>query len=136
MRWYLIILLSGLFAQAQTAFADSLHVFREWTDNTGTFSVRAKLVPDRTHGREVTLLLESGKTVTLPLRRLSANDRRFLTLQPEPELPQLPQPRLVNGIPWQSTLDDAATAAAAGPTTDDDRPILCFRALGDLSGFM
>ena len=49
---------------------------RTWTDSTGRFNVKAKLVEKTfTH---VMLLTETGKEVTLPLAKLSQQDQDFL----------------------------------------------------------
>ena len=40
------------------------------------------------------------------------------------------------GIRWQPKLEDALASATGGPTAGDDRPVMWFRVLGDLQGFM
>lgn len=50
--------------------------FRTWTDATGKFSVKAKLV--RKSASTVTLATESGREVTLPVAKLSEADRELL----------------------------------------------------------
>ncbi len=52
---------------------------REWTDSTGKFKVRATLV--KVADGNVTLRKEDNKETVLPLSRLSAADREFLTQQ-------------------------------------------------------
>ena len=116
-------------------FADDAQSVREWLDNTGTYSVEARLLPNQSDGQQVTLQLSDGKTVSLPLRRLSRKDREFIASVVKYEEDK-PATKLVNGIEWLSDLNVARKVAAGGPSADDDRPILCFRTLGELSGFM
>ena len=130
------ILLGLAVAITGATTASDTQSLRQWRDNTGTFSVEARLVPEDTNGQQVTIALKSGRHVTLPMRRLSEEDREFVASQAESTSQTLPQPVTRKGIQWQDSLDDAAAVAAAGATSDDDRPIMCFRALGDLSGFM
>jgi formylglycine-generating enzyme required for sulfatase activity len=56
-------------------------VERTWTDATGKFSVTAELVEVR--GDEVVLRRQNGKQITVPLAKLSAEDRQFLTQRKE-----------------------------------------------------
>lgn len=52
---------------------------RQWTDSTGTFTVKAELV--EVSKGNVVLKKEDGETITVPVDRLSANDRNYLTLR-------------------------------------------------------
>jgi hypothetical protein len=52
---------------------------RVWTDNTGSFSCRARLV--RFMDGQVRLAKDNGRTTTVPLARLSAGDLEFVQLQ-------------------------------------------------------
>ena len=63
---FLIILSTGLSVAADL----KKQPFREWQDNTGTYQVRARLVDADQTAKTVTLALQTGETVTLPLRRL------------------------------------------------------------------
>jgi hypothetical protein len=54
---------------------------RLWTDNTGKFQVRARLV--KVLDGKVQLLKETGRTTTVPLDRLSAADLAFVERQAE-----------------------------------------------------
>jgi hypothetical protein len=49
---------------------------RTWTDVTGQFTVQAELVETTNQG--VTLLRTNGKTLVMPLDKLSAEDRQYL----------------------------------------------------------
>jgi hypothetical protein len=52
---------------------------RVWVDNTGSYSVNARLV--RFVDNHVQLLKANGRTTTVPLNRLSADDLRFVNRQ-------------------------------------------------------
>jgi len=56
-------------------------VERTWTDATGKFSVTAELVEVR--GDKVVLQRQNGKQVTVPVAKLSVEDRQFLTQRKE-----------------------------------------------------
>jgi hypothetical protein len=55
---------------------DLLRISRTWHDNTGLFQVDAKLVV--IFADSVRLLKSNGKFCTLPIRRLSEEDRNFV----------------------------------------------------------
>lgn len=103
---------------------------RFWTDDTGDFTVKATL--KKFDQESVTLKLSGGDHIQVPLHRLSADDRAWLELQ---QATNDSNPVEIAGINWFSNLEDAQ-AAAAGKNKHADKPIMCFRALGDLSGFM
>ena len=111
---------------------------REWSDNTGTFKVSAAFVEFDSDAKTVRLKLDSGKTVDLPIRRLSPADRNYVNAKATP--PAGASKRLASktiaGVDWIQTREDASRAAFGGESVKDDKPIMCFRALGDLSGFM
>ncbi len=119
--------------------ADSTkELIREWSDNTGTFRVSATLVDFDSDQKSVRLRLDSGKTVDLPMRRLSTADQNYvnsLATSPAAANKRLPSKNIA-GIDWIQTREDASRAAFGGKSVKDDKPIMCFRALGDLSGFM
>ena len=52
---------------------------RQWTDNTGNFSCRGRLV--RFYEGQVRLLKDNGRTTTVPLARLSTGDLEFVNRQ-------------------------------------------------------
>lgn len=108
---------------------------RKWVDNTGTFSVRASLVDVDSEAQSLRLRLESGEVVELPMRRLSEKDREYLATVTQEE-PPAGTTREVSGIHWFTDLADARRAAAGKAAPQDDKPIMCFRVLGNLSGFM
>jgi hypothetical protein len=52
-----------------------LHM-RQWVDNTGIYHTRARLIAIQTG--HVRLLKHTGKTTTVPMRRLSVTDRAYV----------------------------------------------------------
>jgi hypothetical protein len=70
--WLLLNLSVLAFLNASPSVDD----FRLWRDNTGNFSVRAKLVEK--NGKSVKLELETGKTIDVPIERLSRADQQHL----------------------------------------------------------
>jgi hypothetical protein len=52
---------------------------RTWVDNTGNYSCRGRLI--RFLDNHVRLLKDNGRTTTVPLTRLSANDLQFVHRQ-------------------------------------------------------
>ncbi len=73
---------------------------RKWTSNTGKYSIEAELVEVR--DKKVTLRKPDGSVVTLPVARLSDQDRRYLKT-------------LKKSTAKQSTLDDGAKNSPSGP---------------------
>ena len=133
---------------------------RRWRDATGKYQVDATLIKYR--DRNVTLRISDGTTIDVPLERLCTTDLAYVSRhrriarraqangagesteealtsnkhaekQPDSTKPALdhsaPAERLF-GIDWYS-LDDAQALAQRS-----DKPIMWFRVLGDLSGFM
>ncbi len=66
------------FSNCQFAVAQQSE-FRTWTDNTGQYTVRAKLL--QVIGDQVELQKSHGSTIRLPLARLSQQDRQFVEQQ-------------------------------------------------------
>ena len=62
----------------------ALSPMRLWTDNTGKYQVRARLIV--VGDRYVRLLKETGKTTTVPFSRLSGSDLAFVQHQVSSEL--------------------------------------------------
>lgn len=138
MRHRIPAILMVLFACSADAADLKKQPLREWVDNTGTHRIKARLLKADQKSQSVQLRLDSGKEVTFAVRRLSVADRRYLNSQvtsPESSS-QTTAPRNIAGIKWIDTLSQASRIALAGKSPKDDKPIMCFRALGDLSGFM
>ena len=119
---------------------------RKWADKSGEHEVEAKLVSISSDGKTVSIELRDQQTVDVPIERLSSDDRRYLLrhkrlqskrLTPDRRRQELPQRRTVKlyGINWHQTLESALAAGQASKV-GTDKPIMCFRVLGDLAGFM
>lgn len=74
--------LSPRYADARFSSASSLPLehqdWRTWTDHTGTYQVRARLIEAGPY--HLVLLKENGRTTTLPISRLSPQDAVYLRL--------------------------------------------------------
>lgn len=55
---------------------------RNWSDNTGRFSITARLLA--VMGTHVKLFKESGEITTVPIRRLSVTDKAYVHLATKP----------------------------------------------------
>jgi hypothetical protein len=56
--------------------ADGTLKVRGWTDDTGTFRTRGRLIA--VLGERVRILKDTGRTTTVPIERLSAADRNYV----------------------------------------------------------
>ncbi len=129
-----------------TTYSRADEPLRRWTDKSGKYEVEAKLVSISSDGNTVSIELRDRQSVDVPIERLSSDDRRYLLrhkrlqskrLAADRRRQQLQQGRTVElyGINWHQTLESAL--AAGQPTkVGTDKPIMCFRVLGDLAGFM
>ena len=52
---------------------------RQWVDNTGTFTTVGRMIEIR--GQSIRLMKENGRTATVPVRRLSVADIKYVTDQ-------------------------------------------------------
>jgi hypothetical protein len=64
------------FADPFKIAAESSLPVRSWSDNTGSFAIEGRLI-ELLDGR-IRILKTSGRTTTVPLRRLSDADRRYV----------------------------------------------------------
>ena len=152
-----VVLLGGLAAMPSCAVADeTAEDYRTWSDDSGEHQVEAALV-DYVQGK-VRLSKKDGGEVTIAYRRLSDVDRQYVrdvisrrkeaeTPTVSPFNPSTPSPSTVDdmaversvpreqktkelyGIQWVDSLDRAVEATGL-------KPIVWFRVLGDLEGFM
>lgn len=106
---------------------------RFWTDNTGNFAVKAQLAQVDQLAGIIWLKTNEGERVRVPLKRLSAADNQWLKNNNHLGDAGL---KTIAGIDWFSDLNHAQKEAAGSDKSTDDKPIMCFRALGELSGFM
>lgn len=94
-----------LLAMASPVFADN---YRTWTDSTGRFKLRAKLLQH--DANRVTLERDNGMKVTIEISRLSTEDRDFLSKMDEDNPFQA-----VESSPFQPVPTTAAPAVGNGP---------------------
>ena len=137
----LALLVLGSAVLAESAWTDE--PLRTWRDNTGDFQVEARLIAISDDESSVSIQLADQQLVDVPLSRLSSRDRRYV-LQTQRSMAQqssLKRERgsrpdsnttKLLGIDWHRTSESAAQAAGRGT----EKPIMCFRVLGDLTGYM
>jgi hypothetical protein len=143
--------------------ASSQETERVWTSADGREKIRAVLIDYQPRERLATLRLTNGKTIDLSTRKLSAKDRHhlrsFLTnkndeaanLTPtattaseaikksesrSQRSPRAGRMQKLYGIDWVTDIPAALAQAEGSESANDDRPVMWFRVLGDLSGFM
>ncbi len=145
-----ILVIAVLATRVQSAIAVRPEPLRNWTDDTGTFQVKATLAEISESGESVRLRLEDGKYATVPLERLSKSDRRYVATRSRHALAsgrntdstksvanarKSAQTRLF-GIDWHPSVDQARASASGTASPRNDKPVMCFRVLGELNGFM
>ena len=151
------VLLACFAALPSSAVADeTAEDYRIWADDSGEHQIEAALV-DYVRGK-VRLSKKDGVEVTIAYRRLSEVDRQYVrevisqrkeadaptvspfkpsTLPPstagdmavERSVPSEQKTKELYGIQWVNSLDRAVEATGL-------KPIVWFRVLGDLEGFM
>lgn len=145
-----IVVMTVLAVLAQTASAARPERVRQWTDDSGTFQVRATLVEISESGDSVKLRLQDGKFTTVPFERLSESDRRYVETRSKQNLTSGRKPASVKsvansnkvsetrlfGIDWHASVEQARKSARGTESPRDDKPVMCFRVLGELDGFM
>lgn len=136
--------------------------FRTWTSLNGDHKISAQFLDYDTRTRQVELVTEQDKTISVEIYKLSTADQRFVKRvarkRANSELPKLAadksdgtaaensnrrnkrktagQNKRKFGIHWTLDLDNALKVAAGGPSPGDDRPVMWLRVLGELEGFM
>jgi len=74
------VAIGAAFAGSSTIAAET----RTWTDSTGAFSIEAELVSSANN--QVQLRKADGRVITVPLDRLSANDRAYVRSAANPDI--------------------------------------------------
>lgn len=134
-----VLLTVALVFGATASIKAAEDALRKWADDSGNFSVDAKLTSVSKDRSSVTLELKDGRSVVVPLSRLSTDDIRYVnrqvvaTSRKKSSISSSPAIRELYGIEWYQTLDSAAATARRSTSS---KPIMCFRVLGDLTGFM
>ncbi len=148
-----------LAAPAATSAWQEQANLRTWNlPDTGK-SLEAELVSYDAESGEVTLRGEDGGLIQMQATELHISDRRYLNRQmARKDRPQRrrasssdpidralagggnntadPSVQHLYGIDWHRTPQSAQAAATGSQRDADDKPIIWFRVLGDLSGFM
>ena len=101
------------------------------TQATSLFEQHLRTLDQATN--TVSLKLSDGSQVQVPLRRLSSADRYWLKQEAQQQTAKATE---VSGIRWVNSLNDATEIATGSEDSADDKPIMCFRVLGDVAGFM
>lgn len=153
------LVLTGLCDARQTEPGQNDNL-RTWTDITGTHTTEAELVSWDPETKQVVLQTADNGTIELNSADLHISDRRFLNrhaarMRREArnsesdgnifERSRVSKAQTRNndvpllelgGIPWHQSADQASIAASGREGAKDDKPIVWFRVLGDLSGYM
>ena len=128
---------------------------RTWTSADRTQKLQARLVAYEQSTGWLQLKLADGTTRSISDRMISSADRRYLrgflkrqsaegkaaTSRDAPNANPRPSRQKNStgsrdGIDWTNGVSDAFQQAAATDSDEDDRPVFCFRVLGNLSGPM
>ena len=129
-----------------TTIGSAEEPMRTWTDQSGAYEVVAKLVSISEDGKTVSIELDDQQTVDVEFERLSRDDRRYVLRQKRLQSKRSASDRKrrhasprrtvkLYGIDWHPSLD-SAMAAGESSRSGADKPIMCFRVLGDLAGYM
>ena len=120
-QWPTILICGLLLTAAQPSWA------RKWTDNKGKFSVEAELLEVKDDN--VVLKRTNGSVITVPLARLSENDRQYLrTLAQEP-INEPARPRAEVIAAWQKATAETGwilqrqDLVFVGSATTSGRPV-------------
>lgn len=128
-----LICAAVFFASAARPVTAGDEDIRFWSDNTGTFTLRAELLQVDELGGSVLLEAPDGERHRVELRRLSDVDHEWLKAN---KRLTTSAPTSIAGVQWFANIKAAQLKAMGSDAGTDDKPIMCFRALGDLSGFM
>lgn len=157
----LAFLLAGTHLSATLAQDDPIESFRTWKDRTGKYEIEAELV--RYERSIVELKKTDGSVIQVPLKDLSNADKWFVRKQlkqlkargnaQKPVL-QVKQPvaekekvekkdnirlaknldtKKMYGIEWHQTPE---SLQAVADSSKSQKPVMWFRVLGDLEGYM
>ena len=159
-----VLLVIWLCVNASALAQETKTALREWYSQDEQHSIKAAFVRYDQETRNVSLRRDDGLEITVSVDDLSARDKNyvagFLTRpktpnraldtvhasEPKAESEKSDRQNLVGdakrrhldryGIRWYPKLSDATALAAGDEGIADDRPIMMFRVLGDLNGFM
>ncbi len=137
---------------------------RQWNSRDGKHSITAAFSGYDKKAKTVTLRYDNGQTVDIKLRDLSRADQRFVkrmnspkkqdglsaefVFDEEPATKSKKRKRKTSrsgqrndflrryGINWTPGMESAIASAKGSDSASDERPIMWFRVLGDLNGYM
>ena len=117
---------------------------RTWTSADRSAKIEAALSLYDPETGEIQLILSDGTTRSISREMVSSNDRRYLRsylkreARHEKSIGQGSSPSTfpLFGIQWVPELSQALQLAGGKAGNADDRPVMCFRVLGDLRGPM
>ena len=164
MRWIIIVVVA-LAAMPPASHAQTIEYkdtrTREWTDASGQNATSARLVSLDEETRTVVLKYDDDTTLEVSLTDLSIADRKYITRQtsrarrlakrkahessgrtarnmarPGKASRRDDGTRRAYNIDWHVKPQTASLAAAGEEDAGDDKPIIWFRVLGALDGFM
>ena len=161
-HWAVCAVLMAVLATALSASPlTAEEPYRLWTSEDGNYQVMAKLTDYDKKIDLLTLTKQDGDSLLVAIDKISASDQRYLRsfqssrsqrvlADPLPQNEATPtkktkqrnkkakQPnfKTLYGIDWIPDMKTALSHATGKPTTNDDRPVMWFRVLGDLKGLM
>ncbi len=114
---------------------------RTWTSSDRSMKIRATLTQYDPDTGLIELTLPDGTTRWISHQKVSPNDRRYLSGYGKRKVKRIaptssPKSTSLFGIDWVPTMSQALQLASGKTGTGDDRPVMCFRVLGDLQGPM
>lgn len=155
-----------VFAQVDDPVLEFTHTQpRGWADSTGQHEMQGRLVARNLATKSVKLERADGSSLDVALDKLGNSDRNYVArqtakLQRSSQRKKTPnhasdgdasrlgqatpiekevtpaETRRLSGIDWHTDPALASQAATGGAVTSDDRPIIWFRVLGELEGYM
>ena len=159
-----ILAITLCFAVVQTCLAEE--ETRQWKSADGKYSMEGQLIDFVRKSKTVTIEKTDGKQIEIDFGKLSKEDQRYVNRfqfartqkAKENELPKLKKSNTKHnerrnrqrsraqsptkslamyGVNWVPNMEQALSAAAGkSENTADDRPVMWFRVLGDLAGYM
>lgn len=136
---------------------------RHWSSRNGDETVEARFQSFNPKSKTISIQLRDGRTLQVGLKQLSRADRRYVSNRHRDrtdKFDNLPAAGAANenriddkgrkggkyrksskpvrafGINWIPGIQSALQHAFAGESSQDDRPVMWMRVLGDLEGFM
>ena len=135
--------------------------FKTWKSQNQKYSVKAKFENYDTDSKQVTLIDRDENTITVQLDQLSSSDQKYVLRRykrlvaeknaanpfkltknkPEKEQARTDQDEVPTiarwGIEWTPSMEASQRVALGSRRrSNDDRPIMWFRVLGNLEGYM